>query len=589
MRRMARARVTAGIAAAGLALGALLLPRTAVADTVTGTIAVGTGSFAEALSPDGSRLYVGSLTGADSGSVTVVDTASRRTSTIDTGTPSIVALALSPDGSRLYTAHQGGAVDVVDTATGAVLATATPSSSAYGVAVSPDGTRLYVSDFQGSQVLVLDASTLAEIAPRITAGPSPRLLTIKPDGTRAYVADQGAPVSGQPGSVAVLDLTTNSFVTSIGTGGLGTWAVQVSPDGKHVYASNPSSDSISVIDTATNRVSGIIRPGLATPYQVKFTPDGTRAYVTNLANDSVSVIDTSAGAVVSAMTVGTTPTALTIAPDGRTAYVANQLSNTVSVIALDTFPEITTTALPDGTAGTAYSATVASTGRPAPTLSVTSGTLPPGLSLDPAGGISGTPTADGTFTFTLTAASTVSGIAGSAQRTLSITIAPPPPAELIATDDDFSATPIPVTGGTAGDVLANDTLDGSAATASTVTLTLTDDDGIAGATLRADGTLTIPAGATGGTHTLAYRACVTAEPQNCATATVTLRVQAATTAPTAPGSADPGVATPAGVPPAPVLASTGSDVALPIAAAAAIVVLAGTALVAARRRRAAQD
>ena len=128
------------------------------------------------------------------------------------------------------------------------------------------------------------------------------------------------------------------------------------------------------------------------------TPDGTRGYVANLANDSVSVIDTSAGTVVSAMTVGTTPTALTIAPDGRTAYVANQLSNTVSVIALDTFPEITTTALPDGTAGTAYSTTVASTGRPAPALSLTSGTLPPGLSLDAASGqISGTPTTLGSY------------------------------------------------------------------------------------------------------------------------------------------------------------------------------------------------
>ena len=65
-------------------------------------------------------------------------------------------------------------------------------------------------------------------------------------------------------------------------------------------------------------------------------------------------------------------------------------------------PTITTTSLPDGTAGSAYSQTLAASGGTAPLAwSISSGSLPPGLALNPGTGvISGTPTTAGTFAFT---------------------------------------------------------------------------------------------------------------------------------------------------------------------------------------------
>jgi len=65
---------------------------------------------------------------------------------------------------------------------------------------------------------------------------------------------------------------------------------------------------------------------------------------------------------------------------------------------------ITTTTLPNATTTVAYNAGFTSSGSPAPTWSVSSGSLPPGLSLDPTtGAITGTPTQRGSFTFTITA------------------------------------------------------------------------------------------------------------------------------------------------------------------------------------------
>lgn len=67
-------------------------------------------------------------------------------------------------------------------------------------------------------------------------------------------------------------------------------------------------------------------------------------------------------------------------------------------------PVITTTTLPSGTVGTAYSQPLAATGTAPITWSVSVGSLPAGLSLDTSTGvISGTPTTAGSATFTVTA------------------------------------------------------------------------------------------------------------------------------------------------------------------------------------------
>ena len=66
-------------------------------------------------------------------------------------------------------------------------------------------------------------------------------------------------------------------------------------------------------------------------------------------------------------------------------------------------PAITTTTLPQARKRRPYTADIATTGYPAAVLRVTAGALPPGLSLSPAGVLTGTPRKDGTWRFTVTA------------------------------------------------------------------------------------------------------------------------------------------------------------------------------------------
>ena len=114
-------------------------------------------------------------------------------------------------------------------------------------------------------------------------------------------------------------------------------------------------------------------------------------------------------------------------------------------------PTITTSSLPNGKVGEAYSQTLTANGTTPITWGIDSGNLPAGLTLDEATGeISGTPTAAGTASFTVKAENS----AGSDTKELSIAIAKAAPTEhtVTVTNDGngtASASPAKAVAGTA--------------------------------------------------------------------------------------------------------------------------------------------
>ncbi len=116
---------------------------------------------------------------------------------------------------------------------------------------------------------------------------------------------------------------------------------------------------------------------------------------------------------------------------------------TAAVVAVA--PTITNGPPPAGTVGVAYSFTYTSTGSP--TFSVTSGTLPAGLTLTTAGVLSGTPTSSaGSFPITITAGN---GTAPAATQAFTLVIAQPAPTVTAlspASGPAFTATVVTITG-----------------------------------------------------------------------------------------------------------------------------------------------
>ena len=168
-------------------------------------------------------------------------------------------------------------------------------------------------------------------------------------------------------------------------------------------------------------------------------------------------LDTATGAISGTPTTpGTTTHTFSLHDNSvpnQTAQETLNLTITPPAAALT----ITTTSLPNGTVGQAYSRAVQATGGTgALTWTISAGSLPPSLNLDRTTGvISGTPTVAGTSSFTVRVADTAGQ---SDTRPLSITIstAPPPPTPPSITTTALPAgtvgvpynQPVQATGGT---------------------------------------------------------------------------------------------------------------------------------------------
>jgi hypothetical protein len=131
-------------------------------------------------------------------------------------------------------------------------------------------------------------------------------------------------------------------------------------------------------------------------------------------------------ALSSAGVLAGTPTAAGTVTLGLTATDSLGATGSESLsLAINAPPLVlTTTSLAAGTAGVAYSATLAASGGVAPyTFAVTTGTLPAGIALSSAGAFSGTPTAAGTSSLGIAVTDSASR---SASGTLSLVVNPAP-------------------------------------------------------------------------------------------------------------------------------------------------------------------
>lgn len=226
---------------------------------------------------------------------------------------------------------------------------------------------------------------------------------------------------------------------------------------------------------------------------------GTAPYVFAVTSGTLpaGLTFTAAGVLTGTPSAAATSTFTVTVADAKGVTASQSYSVTIAAM-VATPPSLTTAALAAGTVGASYSASVSAAGGTPPyTFTVSSGSLPGGLTLSATGTISGTPTTAGTYTFTvtvtdansLTASQSYSVSVASAAPALSITTASLPSGTLgtgyTATVNAAGGTSPYVFTVTGGSLPAGLTLAGSgllsgtptAASTSSFTVTVTDAKG----------------------------------------------------------------------------------------------------------------
>jgi len=279
--------------------------------SVTRTIPVGSQPFGVAAS--GSLLYVANSGGS---AVSVIDTA---TNTV-TGSIAVGSgpgeIAADPAAGRAYVANfNSGTVSVVDLATRATVATL--GTGGLGVALDPGLGRLYV--VTPSQLTVFDTATLQPVAAIPASGAGWWAVAVDPVRHIGYLGG----LSGQ--GITVLDLMTNAVVTTIGVAGPIRFALAVDPARGLVYAATDTKPgTLSVIDAATNTVTRTIVVGDLPSHIMPVS--ASTVYVTDLGSNDLAVVDPGTGAVTRTP-LGSNPAGL--AAVGSTTYVALNGANSV--------------------------------------------------------------------------------------------------------------------------------------------------------------------------------------------------------------------------------------------------------------------
>jgi len=305
-----------------------LLPQPVSAQTLTASIPLGNGSYGVAFTPNGEYAYV---TNQNSGTVSVISTASNTVTAKVTLGSAPYAVAVTPNGAYVYVTNVGNdTVSVISTATNKLVATVIVGNDPTGVAVTPNGEYVYVSNddalSNNNSVSVISTATNTVTA-TISVGRSTSSVAVTPNGKYAYVTSYSS------GLISVISTATNT-VTATFPAGLSLLSVTISPNGKYAYVTHDTYlDYISVISTTTNtETANVTVDGNDTQY-VAFTPNSEYAYVTvlpaqpktpgpgPLGNGSVSIINTATNKMASSLPLLGEPIGLAISPNGTYAYV----------------------------------------------------------------------------------------------------------------------------------------------------------------------------------------------------------------------------------------------------------------------------
>lgn len=137
--------------------------------------------------------------------------------------------------------------------------------------------------------------------------------------------------------------------------------IDMTPDGKYLYLASgdlkegAEYNYITVFDIKERKVVDQIQTNSQSPAHVDFSRDGSLAYVANVLSNDISLIDTKMREIIATIPVGSIPNEVEPSVDDKLLFVANVSDGTVSIVDIVARKEIKSVRAGDGTHGLAIS------------------------------------------------------------------------------------------------------------------------------------------------------------------------------------------------------------------------------------------
>jgi YVTN family beta-propeller protein len=163
--------------------------------------------------------------------------------------------------------------------------------------------------------------------PGLNTGSDPWDIAINPVTKRMYISNF------LDNTVSVLDGGTDKLLTSIDSNGYPS-TVSVNPATNRLYVANSGSNTVSVFSSSNQKIADIDVGKNPTDLAIDSISGGSSSliFAANSGSDTVSVINGLTNKVLTNITVGHEPQAVSVNILTKRLYVANSGSNTVSVI-----------------------------------------------------------------------------------------------------------------------------------------------------------------------------------------------------------------------------------------------------------------
>jgi DNA-binding beta-propeller fold protein YncE len=307
----------------------------------------------------------------------------------------LLASAAAAQSTLLVLNKEDATLAIVDPTSGKVLARVPTGEGPHEVTASTDGKLAFVGNYgsrePGSTISVIDLTARKELH-RVDLGPlrrphgmffadgkvyftaeinkligrydppsnqidwllgtgqnSTHMVMVSKDLSKIYTANIGSD------SITIMERTSNPLnwnetVVPVGKGPEG---MDVSPDGKEIWAAHSRDGGVSIIDIAARKVTQTLNVQTKRSNRLKFTPDGKMVFISDLDAGELVVLSTATRKEIKRLKLGKSLEGILMVPDGSRAYVAVTGDNNIAMIDLKTLEltgRLSTGSGPDGMA-----------------------------------------------------------------------------------------------------------------------------------------------------------------------------------------------------------------------------------------------